>query len=220
MTLADEEYLTAMRAGIKLANARGVTAVHDKDGWLGALRLWQQLEESGSLTLRVWQSIPHDRLDEARRRRSPLGLRQPVPARRLPEGVHGRDARLADRVDARRVRACRSRAARSSPRSCAAARRRASRSVCTRSATGRTARRSTRSSRRAMPGSRAGCASGSSMRSCSLPRTSPGSPRSASPARCSSRTRPPTATSPTSSGRARPTARTRFARCSTRALAS
>jgi predicted amidohydrolase YtcJ len=65
MTLADEEYLAAMRVGIRLANARGVTAVHDKDGWLGALRLWQQLEESGSLTLRVWQSIPHDRLDEA-----------------------------------------------------------------------------------------------------------------------------------------------------------
>jgi len=65
MTLPDEEYLTAMRAGIKLANARGVTAVHDKDGWLGALRLWQQLEERGSLNLRVWQSIPHDRLDEA-----------------------------------------------------------------------------------------------------------------------------------------------------------
>ena len=27
-----------MRAGVRLANARGVTAVHDKDGWLGALR--------------------------------------------------------------------------------------------------------------------------------------------------------------------------------------
>jgi predicted amidohydrolase YtcJ len=65
MTLPDEDYLVAMRAGIKLANARGVTAVHDKDGWLGALRLWQQLEERGSLTLRVWQSIPHDLLDEA-----------------------------------------------------------------------------------------------------------------------------------------------------------
>lgn len=65
MTLADDEYLTAMRTGIKLANARGVTAVHDKDGWLGALRLWQKLEEAGSLSLRVWQSIPHDRLDQA-----------------------------------------------------------------------------------------------------------------------------------------------------------
>jgi predicted amidohydrolase YtcJ len=41
-----------------VAAARGVTAVHDKDGWLGALRLWQRLERGGSLTLRVWQSVP------------------------------------------------------------------------------------------------------------------------------------------------------------------
>jgi predicted amidohydrolase YtcJ len=65
MTLPDADYLEAMRAGIRLANTRGVTAVHDKDGWLGALRLWQQLEERGQLTLRVWQSIPHDALDAA-----------------------------------------------------------------------------------------------------------------------------------------------------------
>ena len=56
------EYLDAMRAGLKLAAARGVTAVHDKDGWLGALGLWQTLERAGSLTLRVWQSVPHDRI--------------------------------------------------------------------------------------------------------------------------------------------------------------
>ncbi len=73
------DYLEAMRAGVRLANARGVTAVHDKDGWLGALRLWQQLEERGPLTLRVWQSIPHDALD-ARSDASALrsGLRQPA----------------------------------------------------------------------------------------------------------------------------------------------
>src|SRR5204862_209021 len=53
------------RAGVRLANERGVTAVHDKDGWLGALRLWRQLEERGSLSLRVWQSIPYDKLDDA-----------------------------------------------------------------------------------------------------------------------------------------------------------
>jgi predicted amidohydrolase YtcJ len=47
-----------MRRGLRLAAARGVTAVHDKDGWLGALRLWQRLEASGRLTLRVWQSLP------------------------------------------------------------------------------------------------------------------------------------------------------------------
>src|SRR3954454_12937741 len=65
MVWPDEEYLEAMRTGIKLANSRGVTAVHDKDGWLGALRLWSQLEERGQLSLRVWQSIPHDKLDDA-----------------------------------------------------------------------------------------------------------------------------------------------------------
>jgi hypothetical protein len=63
MVVADDEYLEAMRRGVTLANARGVTAVHDKDGWLGAVRLWQQLEERGSLSLRVWQSIPHEQLD-------------------------------------------------------------------------------------------------------------------------------------------------------------
>ena len=69
MVVPDDEYVEAMRVGVKLANSRGVTAVHDKDGWLGALRLWQQLEERGSLSLRVWQSIPHDQLDARRRDR-------------------------------------------------------------------------------------------------------------------------------------------------------
>jgi predicted amidohydrolase YtcJ len=65
MVWPDDEYLEAMRAGVRLANERGVTAVHDKDGWLGALRLWRRLEERGSLSLRVWQSIPHEKLDHA-----------------------------------------------------------------------------------------------------------------------------------------------------------
>ena len=43
--VADDEYVDGdARRRLKLAAARGVTAVHDKDGWLGALRLWQQLE--------------------------------------------------------------------------------------------------------------------------------------------------------------------------------
>jgi predicted amidohydrolase YtcJ len=56
------DYVDAMRAGVKLAHARGVVCVHDKDGWLGAPGLWQQLEPQ----LRVWQSIPADRLPELR----------------------------------------------------------------------------------------------------------------------------------------------------------
>jgi predicted amidohydrolase YtcJ len=71
LTIPDAEYLAAMRQGLKLANARGVTAVHDKDGWLGALGLWRQLEEAGALSVRVWQSVPHERVAELRS----LGLR-------------------------------------------------------------------------------------------------------------------------------------------------
>jgi len=62
----DEEYVEAMRDGVRLASARGVTAVHDKDGWLGAVGLWQRLEQQGGLPLRVWQSTPADRLDDLR----------------------------------------------------------------------------------------------------------------------------------------------------------
>ncbi|HVU77645.1 MAG TPA: amidohydrolase [Gaiellaceae bacterium] len=71
MIVSDDAYLEAMREGVRIANARGVTSVHDKDGWLGALRLWRKLEERGQLSLRVWQSIPYDLIDEA----GALGLR-------------------------------------------------------------------------------------------------------------------------------------------------
>jgi predicted amidohydrolase YtcJ len=62
LAVPDEAYLDAMRAGLRIAAVRGVTCVHDKDGGLGALRLWQRLEQAGSLTLRVWQSVPADRI--------------------------------------------------------------------------------------------------------------------------------------------------------------
>jgi predicted amidohydrolase YtcJ len=60
--VADDVYVEAMRAGLAVAASRGVTAVHDKDGWLGALRLWQRLERMESLTLRVWQSVRADQV--------------------------------------------------------------------------------------------------------------------------------------------------------------
>jgi predicted amidohydrolase YtcJ len=66
MTVSDEEHVEAMRLGMRLAASRGVTAVHDKDGWLGALRLWQKLDAATPLTLRVWQSIPHELVGQAR----------------------------------------------------------------------------------------------------------------------------------------------------------
>jgi predicted amidohydrolase YtcJ len=67
LTASDDEFVDAMLAGLKIVAPRGVTAVHDKDGWLGAPRFWQRLAEDGALTLRVWQSLPYDhvgRLEE------------------------------------------------------------------------------------------------------------------------------------------------------------
>ena len=66
-----DELADAMRAGLKLVATRGVTAIHDKDGWLGALDLWQRLRSQGSLNLRVWQSLPHEQIDSLRT----LGIR-------------------------------------------------------------------------------------------------------------------------------------------------
>jgi predicted amidohydrolase YtcJ len=61
----EDEMVEASREGVRIAVARGVTAVHDKDGWLGALGVWQRLRDEGSLHLRVWQSIPADQVEHA-----------------------------------------------------------------------------------------------------------------------------------------------------------
>jgi predicted amidohydrolase YtcJ len=70
----DDEFVDAMREGLKIAAARGVTAVHDKDGWLGAPRFWQRLAADEALTLRVWQSLPHEHVS----RLEELGLRSGI----------------------------------------------------------------------------------------------------------------------------------------------
>jgi len=61
--IQEDERLDAMREGLRVAVSRGVTSVHDKDGWLGDLRLFQRLRAEGMLTVRVWQSLPHEFLD-------------------------------------------------------------------------------------------------------------------------------------------------------------
>jgi predicted amidohydrolase YtcJ len=67
LELADDEYLEAMREGLKVASSRGVTSIHDKDGWIPAIpRLWQQLERDDALPIRVWQSLPHEHADRLR----------------------------------------------------------------------------------------------------------------------------------------------------------
>jgi predicted amidohydrolase YtcJ len=74
VTVSEDEWVDATREGLKVANARGVGAVHDKDGWLGAARVYARIHEGDGLTLRVWQSFPHEhvaRLEE-------IGLRSRV----------------------------------------------------------------------------------------------------------------------------------------------
>jgi predicted amidohydrolase YtcJ len=71
---APEEFVDAMRDGMKLANARGVTCLNDKDGWLGAIGLWQRLDAQTPLTLRVWQSTPAENIAQLRE----LGVRSGV----------------------------------------------------------------------------------------------------------------------------------------------
>jgi predicted amidohydrolase YtcJ len=56
-----DELVAALREAQRVAARRGVTAIHDFDGAF-ALPLFQQLRNEESLTLRVWQSLPADRL--------------------------------------------------------------------------------------------------------------------------------------------------------------
>src|SRR6266542_3006958 len=62
--IPDDEWRALLRPALKLAAERGVTAIHDKDGWLGALSHFQRLQREDALTLRVWQSLPHEQVDE------------------------------------------------------------------------------------------------------------------------------------------------------------
>ena len=64
VTVTEDEWVDATREGIRLANARGVAAIHDKDGWLGAASIFGRIHAQEGLSLRVWQSLPADRLPE------------------------------------------------------------------------------------------------------------------------------------------------------------
>jgi len=60
----EDEFVDATREGLRVAASRGVVAIHDKDGWLGAPGIFQRVAERDGLSLRVWQSVPHERLPE------------------------------------------------------------------------------------------------------------------------------------------------------------
>ena len=61
---SEDEFVDATREGLRVAASRGVVAVHDKDGWLGAPGIFQRVAERNGPTLRVWQSVPYERLPE------------------------------------------------------------------------------------------------------------------------------------------------------------
>ena len=61
-SVPEDEWVDATREGLRRAASRGVTAIHDKDGWLGAPRIFQRLAEREGLSLRVWQSVPYESL--------------------------------------------------------------------------------------------------------------------------------------------------------------
>ena len=71
---SQDELVDATREGLRVAASRGVTAIHDKDGWLGAAGIFQRIHADGGLTLRVWQSVPYERLPAL----EALGLRSRV----------------------------------------------------------------------------------------------------------------------------------------------
>jgi predicted amidohydrolase YtcJ len=75
VVVSEDEYVAATREGIRVANGRGVGAIHDKDGWLGAQAIFARIHQRDGLTLRVWQSLPYDVAGdlEALRLRSGLG---------------------------------------------------------------------------------------------------------------------------------------------------
>ncbi len=64
VTVPQDEWVDATRAGIRIAHGRGVGAIHDKDGWLGAAEIFGRIHEREGLTLRVWQSLPADKAGE------------------------------------------------------------------------------------------------------------------------------------------------------------
>ena len=64
VAVTEDEWVVATREGIRVANTRGVAAIHDKDGWLGAASIFGRIHEREGLSLRVWQSLPTDRIAE------------------------------------------------------------------------------------------------------------------------------------------------------------
>ena len=111
-TVTDDEWVDATREGLQ-RRERARRRRGPRQGRLArrARRSSARIHEPDGLTLRVWQSLPADTA-AASSPRSALRSRhrRRLPPPRLPEGVHGRHARLADRAGCSTAPASRSRA--------------------------------------------------------------------------------------------------------------
>lgn len=72
-----EEMAAAVAPALEIASARGVTAIHDKDGWLDMIPVWREVHAEHGIPLRVWQSYPPSALDELDR----LAIAPEIPVR-------------------------------------------------------------------------------------------------------------------------------------------
>ena len=201
---------------------RGVAAIHDKDGWLGAASIFGRIhEQRRAVAARLAVAARRPAARELAALAAALADRRRLPPARLPEDVHGRDARLADGTDARRLRRPdhERRGARGGDPRAAAARRLARRGARDRRP-GEPGRARCLRGDAGRPGGRSASASGSSTRSASIPRICPASPSSGRLLGAVLPRARRTATSRSGSGATGSTAPTRSAACSTRAPSS
>ena len=75
VTVSEDEWVAATREGIRVANARGVGAIHDKDGWLGANAIFARIHEHDGLTPPRVAVAPARAGRRARRAADPLRAR-------------------------------------------------------------------------------------------------------------------------------------------------
>ena len=73
VTVTEDEWVDATREGIRVANARGVGADPRQGRLARRAAIFGRIHEQEGLTLRVWQSLPADRLPEIAALRSARG---------------------------------------------------------------------------------------------------------------------------------------------------
>ena len=69
----EDEWVEATREGLRIAASRGVVAIHDKDGWLGAPGIFQRIADERAAHAARLAVLPYERLRSSRRSASTRG---------------------------------------------------------------------------------------------------------------------------------------------------